>query len=469
MKKLVLSFTAILLAVSMYAQTPEEKAAQKAAEKAAKEAKKAAEKIANDKYNQGMKCYNEAMAKWTEFLTWKSTEKNVDKIEAKQAQVTDEMIALSEQGNTPIYEALTSGNLSEKKIFDGYRAQDFMLVQLIMKELSKAQETIPFDTLKLCKLIPQFCDACHYQLKYGNPKDETHKNILPQVRLKFVKQAHTYLAYCIQFQLQQKNLPAAAEVFDVYANFSTKYPEVANEPEIKDPNPSVGQMAYYIYMYAFEAKDFATMDKYYELAMSFDDPEAKIGVEQRQLQTYLLKGDTLAWEKACKDKIKQDPSSSDSEIMIQNLLSFYSKKGGKAIAAFADEILAVNPNSKMANYGKGYSFLESRDYASALPYYQKCIEIDPNYIDGNYQCGFCLYQIGLDNGRAIADKKYATQAAADKESETKVKSYLRKAAPYFEKVRELTPDNPDRWASELKVIYNNLGEKEKAKELPDLY
>ena len=113
MKKLVLSFTAILLAVSMYAQTPEEKAAQKAAEKAAKEAKKAAEKIANDKYNQGMKCYNEAMAKWTEFQTWKSTEKNVDKIEAKQAQVTDEMIALSEQGNTPIYEALTSGNLSE--------------------------------------------------------------------------------------------------------------------------------------------------------------------------------------------------------------------------------------------------------------------------------------------------------------------------------------------------------------------
>ena len=45
------------------------------------------------------------------------------------------------------------------------------------------------------------------------------------------------------------------------------------------------------------------------------------------------------------------------------------------------------------------------------------------------------------------------------------KALFAKAAPYFEKYRELDDKDPSRWASPLRVIYNNLGEKDKAAEM----
>jgi len=90
-------------------------------------------------------------------------------------------------------------------------------------------------------------------------------------------------------------------------------------------------------------------------------------------------------------------------------------------------------------------------------------------MEGNYQCGTCLYNIGKNNYNTIRDKKYSSQAAADKEAEQKVKVWFRQALPYFEKVQELEPSDPTRWAGELKVIYGNLGMKQKAAALPKDY
>jgi hypothetical protein len=55
--------------------------------------------------------------------------------------------------------------------------------------------------------------------------------------------------------------------------------------------------------------------------------------------------------------------------------------------------------------------------------------------------------------------------AAINEAEAEVKSLFAKAVPYFERYRELDTKDPSRWASPLKVIYNNTGEKEKAAEM----
>ena len=55
--------------------------------------------------------------------------------------------------------------------------------------------------------------------------------------------------------------------------------------------------------------------------------------------------------------------------------------------------------------------------------------------------------------------------AAIKAAEDEVKGLFAKAAPYFERYRELEDKDPSKWASPLKVIYNNIGEKEKAAEM----
>ena len=60
-----------------------------------------------------------------------------------------------------------------------------------------------------------------------------------------------------------------------------------------------------------------------------------------------------------------------------------------------------------------------------------------------------------------AELETAFQAGeVDKEAlEAEVKALFAKAAPYFEKYRELDDKDPSRWASPLRVIYNTLGEK----------
>lgn len=470
MKKIVLTLAAALFASTMFAQSVDDKAAAKAAKEAEK-AKKAAEKQAKNeayaKFNEAMKYYEEANGALSALGQYKQMEKNQDKVAAKTTETNAKMLELSRKGSPILSEALATGLIEEKKFFDAYHAQDFMLSQLINVELQHASKKEPFDTAYFSKAANEMCDACHMQIKYGKTSDDQQKVILAQVKAKFPR-LYTYLAYATQFEIENKNLDGAIAAFENYKNFPKKYPEVANEEEVKNPSVPFSMFAFNIYYTAYSQGKYDVCNQYYDEAMQYDDPNSHAFVEQSRPQMLLQKGDTIAWANELKAMIARDPSSSTAEVATQNLLAYYSKKGVDQMAAFADEMLAKDENNKIANYGKGYSLVVQNKYEEATKYYEKCIDIDPNYFEAVYQCGFCYYQIGLENGRKISDKKYKTQAEADKDADTKVKSYLRKALPYFERARDLKPEDPMRWASELKVIYNNLGMKDKAKELPEI-
>ena len=115
--------------------------------------------------------------------------------------------------------------------------------------------------------------------------------------------------------------------------------------------------------------------------------------------------------------------------------------------------------SKMKNY------FYNNDFENAIKFFEKSVEIDPSYADGVYNCAYCHYQNALEKARAISGKKFKTKAAAVA-AEDEVKALFSKAAPYSEKYRELTDDkDSSKWASPLKVIYNNTGQKDKAAEM----
>lgn len=466
MKKIVFSLVALMFAGAMFAQSAQDKAAAKAAAKAEKEADKAAQKL----LETGLKCYEEADLKFKEINspTFAQYEKDAAKKQQMKEDAQKFILAKCAEGEPIVAEALATGRIAEKKLFDAWFKRDFMISQLLNAELAKAGSETPFDTAKVCQLAVDIAEACHYQLKYGDPKDDTQKNIMVTVGSKFPL-IHTYHAYATQFQIQNQNLQKAIECFEFYKNFGNKYPEVATSEKVKNPTYPYNQFAFNIYYTAYTQKDYATMAKYYDEALTYDDEQSQEFVRQSGVQVYLQKGDTIGWANACKEQIKANPSSETAETYIQNLLAYYSKQGTKQMEAFADEILAIVPESKIANYGKGYSLFVDKKYAEALTYYEKTVSIDPDYMEGNYQCGTCLYNIGKDNYSEIRDKKYSSQAAADKDAEAKVKSYFRKALPYFEKVKELEPNDPTRWAGELKVIYGNLGMKKEAAALPSDY
>lgn len=496
MKKIIFSLALLLMAGSAFAQTPEEKAAAKAAKAAAK----AAEKEATDLMTAGMKAKAEVDALFNTIQT--ETAKGA---KANQGLIDESLITLHQkalEGVNTLNKALKSGNLPDKKLYEAYYASDVLATHVLNPELQKAAQSQPFDTLLFAKSVSTVADACVGQLKYGNPKDEMQKVNISSVQAKLPRILE-FIAYSCSFSLANKDLAATCASFDQYCTFPERIAEAETNPAYKmksQLNPTLkAQLAFNIYYTAFTQKDVETMGKYYEEAAKFDDAESHAFVLQSRTQVYLQNGDTLKWVEATRANIFADPSSEANENAIQNLLAYYQRSKGVAeMAKFADEVLAAAPESKIANYGKGYSLFAQEKFEEALEYYKKTVEIDPNYLEGYYQCGTCLSNIGAANNRRInddADKgKYTkttkikftnnmteaqeraanaamaaankeTQAAMDKDINAKVVPYYRDAIPYFEKVRELTPDKPERWAYELRQCYYVIKDKAKQEEM----
>lgn len=457
MKKILFTIALALFTGSVMAQTPEEKAAAKAAKAALKEATKQA----NKKLSDGMACATEVQTLYQAIqMEQQKGESSNDLLiaenEAKIQTVSLEGIAL-------LTEALSTEYIKDNKKFQAYKALDDMATMVLNSELVKASKKEPYNREALASSIFAITDACHGQLTWGKEEDQTQNLIIQSVKLKFPK-THTYYAYLCQFCIEAKDLEGAQKALDAYINFPVKYPEMADNEIVKNPEYPASQFAFNIFYTAFNDKNAELMDKYYDLALQFDNKESHNFVLRAKPQMLKDQGKTEEWIVAMKEMIALAPDSEVGEIGMQQLMAHYNSAGNEAVDAYTKELVEKYPESKVANYCRGFAFYAKSDFSNAITFFQKSVEIDPDYADGVYNCGYCYYQNALEKAREISGKKMKSQAAI-KAAEDEVKGLFAKAAPYFERYRELEDKDPSKWASPLKVIYNNIGEKEKAAEM----
>lgn len=457
MKKIIFTIALALLTSSVMAQTPEEKAAEKAAKAALKEATKQA----NQKLTNGLACATDVQAMYQAIQAEQqkgnaSNDRLIIENELKIQKRSLEGIAL-------LSEALSTEYIKENKKFQAYKALDDMATSVFNSELTKYQNKEAYDRDALSKAIFALTDACHGQLVYGNPKDQIQNVVIEAVRLKFPK-THAYYAYLCQFCIEAKDLDGAQKALDAYIVFPEKYPEMAEHELVKNPEYPASQFAFNIFFTAFNEKNTELMDKYYDLALQFDNPDSHNFVLRAKPQMLKEQGKTEEWIVATKDMIAKAPNSEVGEIGMQQLMAHYSSLNTEAMDTYTQEMIEKYPENKVANYCRGFAFYLKNDFDNAINFFQKSVEIDPEYADGIYNCGYCYYQNALEKARAISGKKMKSQAAINA-AEAEVKSLFAKAAPYFERFRELDDKDPSKWASPLKVIYNNTGEKEKAAEM----
>lgn len=455
MKKIFLSMLLLAATGSAFAQmTPEEKAALKAAQKEAK-----------TQVNTGIKLRDEVLALYQANQTEHAKgEKTNHELIAKNQELIKEK---SLEAHKLLTTALASGHVESKKLFEPNRALDDVSTQLLNPELGLAAQHETFDTLTFAKAVDGVCQGCYAQLEYGNPKDVIQKPYIEQAAQKMPK-LQIYYAYLCMFYSETKNLDGAIDAYEKYANFGTNYPRVANEEEVKNPQYPVAQFAFNIYYTAYTLQRYDVCAKFYEQAMKFDDEGSHTFVQSSRPQIYLQQGDTAQWVASLEEMIDLDPTSNNADVATQNLLAYYGKKGVQEMSDFADKILAKNPQSKMANYGKGHSLFSAEKYEEALPYFQKTIELDPEFVEGYNMCGMSLYrQAALNYFEYIDGKKFKTSAELTKAENQYVKDYYRKALVYFETCREKAENESDMWAGPLQTIYRNLDQKDKAAEMDE--
>lgn len=453
MKKLLFTVLGLgFFSVAFAQMSPEEKAALKAAQKEAK-----------NQMSQGVKLSTSVSTLYgaNQAEIAKGEKANKELIAKNGAEIKKQSLEALEL----LRKAADSNLIEEKKQYELYKAMEDVSKQLLNPELNLAAQNQPFDTLTFAKAVDGVCDGSYGVITKGNKKDEFQKVVIANSELQMPK-LMTYYAYLTQFYIMGKNLPSAAAALDKYAGFAKKYPLVAEDEAVKNPQTPISQFAFNIYLTAYNAKDYATCDKYYELAAQYPDEQSHNFVLNSRPQIYKEMGDTLRWVQALKEVPKMDPDSEAAENAIQNLLSIYSHKGNAALDKVADELLATYPNSKVTNYGKGYSLFSQEKYEEAFAAFQKAVSIDPTYANAIFMSGTSKYRLALTNYyKHIDSKKYKTQAEMNKAEETYVKKYFREAKEHFERYRDLKPEAVSDWAGPLENIYKNTGEAAKAKEM----
>ena len=167
------------------------------------------------------------------------------------------------------------------------------------------------------------------------------------------------------------------------------------------------------------------------------------------------KADTLAYLKKLNDI--------NADKYMAQIASLYNQIGEKDLSnKILNDAIAKDPNNKMAYAIKGENAMNAKNWDDAIKNFKKTVEIDPEFTAVWFNLGVCASSKGFDLNEQLSENGRLTP-----ENDAKVKDALKEAMGYYEKVREQDPNREkvSNWPYQLRMIYNALGEKDKAEEI----
>ena len=129
---------------------------------------------------------------------------------------------------------------------------------------------------------------------------------------------------------------------------------------------------------------------------------------------------------------------------------------------------AIQKEPENANlyFNLGYLYEELEQPEKAKEAYLKAIEIDPEYFEANYNYAVYNYNLAADLYDKSRNMDLKTYQKEGKKVEQKAADYLKTALPYFEKSKELRP-NDLAVLETLQIVYSQLKMNDKAMETMD--
>ena len=159
---------------------------------------------------------------------------------------------------------------------------------------------------------------------------------------------------------------------------------------------------------------------------------------------------------------KEDPNNIDLIIGEGN---YYLKKGdNEKFAEAMQKAVNIEPNNKLFNFNLATAYYQLGKYDEAKKYYEKTIELDPNYVDAYKGLAFII----LAPEEAITkemnkDEVLMNDALYNKYNKQRLDLY-RKVLPTLEKAMEVAPED-EAVLNMLKKIYRDLEMNDKYKKV----
>ena len=221
--------------------------------------------------------------------------------------------------------------------------------------------------------------------------------------------------------------------------------------------------AYNMALCGMQLEDYAKVLTHVDMALA-NEQMAPAAFRYKTVATLEL-GDSAAWLELCKEGTTLFP---EDAYFSQSLIQYYDSRGeSDKLAALADELIASDPSNPLFVYLKGYIPHQKEDLDTAIEWYTKTLEVDPDYSNALSNLARCylqkayLYSVEQSSTK-LNDKK---KLAKDKEV---LNGYYNQALPLLEKLRVNCPDKTDLWLTNLINCYYNLNKSDKVKELEKL-
>ena len=310
------------------------------------------------------------------------------------------------------------------------------LVELAMNKVSNETGTItenqmavqmgtgkvkPYDTLGLADNI---CNAIEAAIECD--KYDKLPNAKGKIKPKFEKNAARIWAvrsHLVNIGQEEARKGNNAGVLKYWGMFTDSAAEPYFAAMDKTPEKEyAGQVAFFAGRYAFDAKDMARANKYFEIAKK--DPTQKADAENFQL--YAMRSslknhaDSLAFVDQLKQMYAAEP---ENEVIVDAINSMYEGLDKKAQSEFLDQHLQKFPNSFTALANKGLMAVNANNAEEGAKWLRKAAAAKPDNAVVYTYLGACL-----------------SVQAANCEDAAKSKDLYKQAIEAFDKAKELDPN-----------------------------
>lgn len=297
----------------------------------------------------------------------------------------------------------------------------------------------PYDTLGLADGI---CDAIAAAIecnKYDQLPNAKGK-VKPQYDEKNAQRiwaVRTHLVNIGQDEARKGNNAGVLKYWGAFLDSDTDPLFAAQDHEAE--KAYIGQVAYFAGRYAFDAKDLARADKYFDIAMK--DPDQK-----KEALTFKLyaagsnlksKADSLQYIEQLKGLYANDP---ENDVLLDKLFSMYDGMKDKAAqTALLDNHLAKYPNSFSALANKGMMAIADNNAEEGAKWLRKAAVASPENAVIQTYLGVCL-----------------NAQASQTDDAAKRKALFQEAVVAFDKAKQLDPGKQAPWAYNRYQAYYNL-------------
>lgn len=315
------------------------------------------------------------------------------------------------------------------------------------KENTKLYLKQPFDTTRMYNSILemyQYFLKCDELAQVPNEKGKIKNKFRKENADIMLKSRSNLLNGFVQY-LNSGDSKKALDFFKTYAD-SRDYPILADAKLAQQNDTILNQYAYYAIAAAYRESDYEFVKKYAPAGMKYEKNASNC--LQILAEVYKAQKDSVEFLKTVQEGVAKYPSE---KYFLGSVIDYYSSHNQNEKAMeFADSQLKNDPNNKFMVFVKAYLYQMMKDYDNAITYYDKAIQLDPAYADA-------LSNLGLTyvlKAQSVSDKATTNvNSPKYKQDQAAIKALYEKARPYYEKARQLKPDNKDLWARGLYRVY----------------